>query len=107
MDNRKKVAILGCTGSVGMQTIDVISKMSDEFEIYSLTAHSRAKEAALLAAKYEPKLLCITGKCDKNTVFLRKQWIDFPNFPRYSYVRMEKWRKNDGKKENLRRKKRK
>ena len=24
--------------------------------------------------------------------------IDFPNFPRYSYVRMEKWRKNDGKK---------
>jgi 1-deoxy-D-xylulose 5-phosphate reductoisomerase len=68
MDDRKKVAILGCTGSVGMQTIDVISKMSDEFEIYSLTAHSRAKEAAILAAKYEPKLLCITGKCDKNTV---------------------------------------
>lgn len=29
---------------------------------------------------------------------MRKQWIDFPNFPRYSYVRMEKWRKNDGKK---------
>ena len=51
MDDRKKVAILGCTGSVGMQTIDVISKMSDEFEIYSLTAHSRAKEAAILAAK--------------------------------------------------------
>lgn len=55
MDDRKKVAILGCTGSVGMQTIDVISKMSDEFEIYSLTAHSRAKEAALLAAKIRTK----------------------------------------------------
>ncbi len=68
MNNRKKVAVLGCTGSVGMQTLDVISKMSGEFCVHSLTAHSRVEEAVKLAHKFHPHALIITGDCDKDKV---------------------------------------
>ena len=49
MDNVKKIGVLGCTGSVGMQTLDVIKKLPERLEVYSLTAHSRYKEAVELA----------------------------------------------------------
>lgn len=34
----KRVTILGATGSIGTQTLDVISQSSDDFEVVALTA---------------------------------------------------------------------
>jgi 1-deoxy-D-xylulose-5-phosphate reductoisomerase len=42
----RRVTILGSTGSVGVSTLDVISRQSDQFEVVSLTAH---KNDALMA----------------------------------------------------------
>jgi 1-deoxy-D-xylulose-5-phosphate reductoisomerase len=39
---RKRVAILGATGSIGTQTLDVIDRYPDRFEVFGLLAGSRA-----------------------------------------------------------------
>lgn len=38
---RQRVCILGATGSVGVNTLDVISRHPDRFEVFALTAHAR------------------------------------------------------------------
>ena len=48
---RLRVAILGCTGSIGTQALDVCRKHADKVEIVALTAHSST--AALVAAARE------------------------------------------------------
>ena len=40
MSHKQTVAILGSTGSIGTQTLDVIDRHSELFEVYALTAHS-------------------------------------------------------------------
>ena len=37
---KKRIVILGSTGSIGTQTIDVIASNPDKFELYGITAHS-------------------------------------------------------------------
>ncbi len=41
---KKRVAILGATGSIGKSALDVISRARDDFEVVLLSAHSRADE---------------------------------------------------------------
>ena len=41
-DKMKRVCILGSTGSIGTQTLQVISEHPDLFEAYVLTANTRA-----------------------------------------------------------------
>ena len=40
-DIRQRVCILGATGSIGTNTLDVIARHPDRFEVFALTAHSR------------------------------------------------------------------
>ena len=37
------VAILGCTGSIGTQALDVCRQHSDQLRVVALSAHSRTK----------------------------------------------------------------
>lgn len=46
-----KVLILGATGSIGTQTIDVLSRLKDEFEIVGLSAHSNEPALFSLASE--------------------------------------------------------
>ena len=36
---KRKLAILGSTGSIGTQALDVVREHSDKFEVYALTAN--------------------------------------------------------------------
>lgn len=45
---RQRIAVLGCTGSIGSQTLEVVRDRPDQFEVVSLAAHS--DEVGLLAA---------------------------------------------------------
>ena len=40
---RKQLAILGSTGSIGTQTLDVVAEHPDLFEVYKLTANNNAE----------------------------------------------------------------
>lgn len=52
---KRKISILGSTGSIGRQALEVIEKLSDKFEIIALTAGSNYKLLNEQIAKFKPK----------------------------------------------------
>ena len=50
----KRVTILGATGSIGTQTLDVISQNSDDFEVVALTASESVEKMAELIQRFCP-----------------------------------------------------
>jgi 1-deoxy-D-xylulose-5-phosphate reductoisomerase len=59
---KKRIAILGSTGSIGKQTLDVISSNNDTFEVEALTARSNADLLIEQAVKYQPNAVVITDE---------------------------------------------
>src|SRR5690554_4398234 len=57
--DKKKLVILGATGSIGTQTLEVIEAHSHRFEIYALTAQSNVKLLAQQALKFQPEVVVI------------------------------------------------
>ena len=51
----KNVTILGSTGSIGVNTLDVIARHPDRFRVFALTAASRVEELAQQCRKYMPR----------------------------------------------------
>ena len=61
MTNKRKISILGSTGSIGRQALEVIEKLADKFEIIALTGGSNTELLTEQALKFKPKYIC-TGK---------------------------------------------
>lgn len=59
---KKQIAILGSTGSIGTQALQVIKEHSDLYEAYCLTANNRVKELAEQARKYRPAAVVIANE---------------------------------------------
>ncbi|MCR5266656.1 MAG: 1-deoxy-D-xylulose-5-phosphate reductoisomerase [Cyanobacteria bacterium RUI128] len=57
---RKKISILGSTGSIGTQALEVIEKLGDRFEIISLTAGSNVDLLNEQISKFHPKSVCVS-----------------------------------------------
>ena len=51
----KSICILGATGSIGLNTLDVISQHTDRYRVFALTAHKNHAEMLLLCEKYQPQ----------------------------------------------------
>lgn len=51
----QRVAILGSTGSIGVSTLDVISRHPQRFEVFALTAHTRIQELACQCLEFNPR----------------------------------------------------
>ena len=63
----KRVLILGCTGSIGTSTIDIIRNMPDDFQVCGLQAHSNKQRLEELSALYKcPSLLTSEKNSEKN-----------------------------------------
>ncbi len=58
----KKVAILGSTGSIGKQALEVIEKLQDEFIITALATNSNVELLIEQAKKFNPEILSIKSK---------------------------------------------
>lgn len=58
---KKKVLVLGCTGSIGTSTLKIIDEFADNFEVVGLTAHSKENELLQNAKKYSCKNYCLTS----------------------------------------------
>lgn len=50
----RKVAVLGSTGSIGTQTLDILSRYRDKFDVKSLVAYSNAQKLAEQAKEFNP-----------------------------------------------------
>ena len=59
---KKQIAILGSTGSIGTQALQVIEEHSDLYEVYCLTANNRVKELAAQARKFKPAAVVIANE---------------------------------------------
>ncbi len=57
--DRKRVTILGSTGSVGCQTIDLITRAPEKFDVVALTANKNVALLAEQARKLKPELVVI------------------------------------------------
>lgn len=59
---RKNIAVLGSTGSIGTQTLDVVRAFPDKFQISVLTASNRADELIKQALEFRPKIVVIIAQ---------------------------------------------
>lgn len=59
---KKQICILGSTGSIGTQALDVIEQHSDLYEVYCLTANNRVDELAAQARKFHPAAVVIANE---------------------------------------------
>ncbi len=56
---KKRICILGSTGSIGTQALDVIQQHSDRYEVYCLTANNRYEMLAEQARRFSPAAVVI------------------------------------------------
>ena len=59
---RQKIALLGSTGSIGVQTLDIVRENSNLFEITTLTAHKNWKILAAQAVEFMPDSVVIADQ---------------------------------------------
>ena len=59
---KKQICILGSTGSIGTQALDVIEQHADLYEAYCLTANNRYEELAVQARKFKPAAVVIANE---------------------------------------------
>ncbi len=60
--NRKRIAILGSTGSIGTQALQVIEEHSDLYEAYLLTANNSVEQLIAQARKFVPATVVIANE---------------------------------------------
>lgn len=58
---KKQIAILGSTGSIGTQALQVIAEHPDLYEAYALTAHSHVELLAEQARRFMPEAVVIAN----------------------------------------------
>lgn len=78
----KQICILGSTGSIGTQALDVIEQHSDRYEVYCLTANNRYEMLAEQARKFRPAAVVIANKAHYET--LKLLLADLPDIKVYA-----------------------
>ncbi len=58
----KQIAILGSTGSIGTQTLDVVRQHPDAFSVYALSAHRSIDMLIKQALEFNPAVVCIADE---------------------------------------------
>ena len=57
---RQRVCVLGSTGSVGANTLDVMSRHRERYDVFALTAHSRVDNLLAQCVEWKPRYAVIT-----------------------------------------------
>ncbi len=65
---KKRICILGSTGSIGCQALDVIDEHNDLYEAYVLTAHNNVDRLIAQARKFKPEVVVIANEQHYTTV---------------------------------------
>ena len=59
---KKRIAILGSTGSIGTQSLEVVDQNPDVFEVEVLTANNNVERLIQQAKKYQPNVVVVANK---------------------------------------------
>ncbi len=79
---KQQICILGSTGSIGTQALDVIEQHSDRYEAYCLTANNRVDELAAQARKFNPAAVVIANEVHYDR--LKQLLADMPDIKVYA-----------------------
>lgn len=74
----KKISLLGATGSIGIQTLDVIREHPDKFELVAMSAGRNLELVRKIISEFEPELVSVLEK--KGAESLKSE------FPRIKFV---------------------
>lgn len=58
---RRKLCILGATGSIGSQAIQVLESYPERFELVALSAHGQSEQLFSLVRRFRPAMAALTG----------------------------------------------
>ena len=61
---RRSIAILGATGSIGTQALDIVRRYPERFEAAALVAHTNAEKLFQLVREFRPKVAGLVSKPD-------------------------------------------
>ncbi len=67
----KKIIILGSSGSIGTQTLDIVSKMKDTVKVEGLSVNTNIKLLKEQIKKFKPKAVCVNDPVDAENL---KKW---------------------------------
>ena len=79
---KKQIAILGSTGSIGTQALEVIAEHPDLFEVYCLTANNKVEELARQARQFRPAAVIIAN--EEKYDYLKNLLSDMPDIKVYA-----------------------
>ena len=60
--NRQRVCVLGSTGSIGVNTLDVLSRHPERYEVVALSAMSRVDELLAQCLQWQPRFAVMPGR---------------------------------------------
>jgi 1-deoxy-D-xylulose-5-phosphate reductoisomerase len=75
-EQKKQIAILGSTGSIGTQALEVISENNSLFEVYALTANNNVELLIEQCRKFKPEMVAIGNEDHYNR--LKEALADMP-----------------------------
>lgn len=79
---KQQICILGSTGSIGTQALDVIAQHADRYEVYCLTANNKVNELAAQARKFRPAAVVIAN--ENHYTALKELLSDCPDIKVYA-----------------------
>ena len=85
MEKKRQIAILGSTGSIGTQALQVIEEHSDLYETYCLTANNKVELLAQQAHKFKPAAVVIAN--EQRYEELKSLMADLPDVKVYAGAR--------------------
>ena len=74
--NKRQIALLGSTGSIGTQALDVVRDNTDRFEIYALVARQNVDLLAQQAREFRPEVVVIAD--EQHYAPLKEALADLP-----------------------------
>ena len=76
---KKKVIILGSTGSIGVNALNCVKNSPDDFEVIGLSTHVNVELLLQQAAEFQPKVVAVTGRLlsDAEKSELKRLNIDY------------------------------
>lgn len=73
----KQLAILGSTGSIGTQTLDVVRGNPDRFAVYAICAHRNVDLLVEQAREFKPEVVCIADETQYDALKVKLSALHF------------------------------
>ena len=80
---KRRISILGSTGSIGTQTLDIVRDHNDTFNVSAITGNKNIKLLEEQAREFSPELVCVADETSAkvhNGVLLQKSDAVVVNF---------------------------